>query len=145
MLSRSLASRSLHAARFGPLSFHRFNSQSAMHGGDPETLEREKRRNLEKKQHLTSTPHEGAPGWNEYLASQSEAFVKADRHVADGPPSSDLAERTVKHVKERHVQSSGLGSREEAKYERDEVEGPLKTSATGKLQHEVKQTSEEDK
>lgn len=48
-----------------------------MHDNDPELLEREKRKNLEKKQHLTSTPHEStAPGWNEHLASSSEAHVK---------------------------------------------------------------------
>jgi hypothetical protein len=32
---------------------------------------------MEKKQHLTSTTHEEqAPGWNEYLASSSEAHIK---------------------------------------------------------------------
>ncbi|KAE9384991.1 hypothetical protein BT96DRAFT_614016 [Gymnopus androsaceus JB14] len=63
---------------------------STMHDNDPHTLETEKKRNLSKTQHTTSTPHEHAPGWNEHLASQSEAHVKADRSTgtpegADGP------------------------------------------------------------
>lgn len=40
--------------------------------------------------------------------------------------------RTVEHVRRRH--SVPMSSREEAKYERDEVEGPLKTSATGTIE-----------
>jgi hypothetical protein len=48
-----------------------------MHDNDPEILELEKRRNLAKIQHKTSTPHAHAPGWNEHLASASEASVKA--------------------------------------------------------------------
>ncbi|KAF8529839.1 hypothetical protein JB92DRAFT_3106532 [Gautieria morchelliformis] len=106
----------------------RLVSQSAVHDGNPEVLDTEKRRNLEKKQHLTSTTHEEhAPGWNEYLASSSEANVKADRLGQDGPPTTDLTERTLRHLKLRHHG----GSREEASYERDEVQGPLKNSTTG--------------
>lgn len=36
----------------------------------------EKQRNLSNKQHRTSTPLSNAPGWNEHLASASEASVK---------------------------------------------------------------------
>lgn len=39
-------------------------------------LERGKRRNLSGIQHETSTPIDDAPGWNEDLASASEAHVK---------------------------------------------------------------------
>ena len=39
-------------------------------------LELEKQRNLSKQQHKTSTPISGAPGWNEALATTSEAAVK---------------------------------------------------------------------
>ena len=43
-------------------------------------LEEEKRRNLRGEQHKTSTPHpKHAPGWNESLASASEAYVKVCR------------------------------------------------------------------
>lgn len=52
-------------------------SGSTIHGNDPELLEQEKQRNLNKEQHHTSTPHEHAPGWNEYLATTSEAYTKA--------------------------------------------------------------------
>lgn len=52
-----------------------------MHDNDPELLEQEKQRNLQQKQHLTSTPHEHAPGWNEYLASTSEAYTKVDDDI----------------------------------------------------------------
>ena len=41
-----------------------------------QTLEREKRRNLNGNQHKTSTPIDDAPGWNEDLATASEAHVK---------------------------------------------------------------------
>ena len=47
-----------------------------MHDNDPVTLEAEKQRNLANKQHATSTPISEAPGWNEHLASSSEAHVK---------------------------------------------------------------------
>lgn len=47
-----------------------------MHNGDPDIIELEKKRNLSNEQGKTSTPHEFAPGWNEDLASVSEAYVK---------------------------------------------------------------------
>ncbi|KAJ7922658.1 hypothetical protein B0H13DRAFT_1707677 [Mycena leptocephala] len=72
-----------------------------MHDNNPETLEREKHRNLAGKQDETSEPHEHAPGWNEPLASSSEASVKADK--AGGSPE-DLQKSTVES---RH--SSGKG------------------------------------
>jgi hypothetical protein len=62
-----------------------------------------------------------------------EMAIKADRLVQDGPPTIELTERTLKHLKRRH-HDGGDGtksSREEASYERDEVQGPLKTSSTG--------------
>ena len=52
---------------------------STVHDNDPDTLEREKQRNLAQKQHLTSTPVSEAPGWNESLATSSEANVKVGR------------------------------------------------------------------
>jgi len=47
-----------------------------MSNDDPDIIELEKKRNLSKEQGKTSTPHEFAPGWNEHLASVSEAYVK---------------------------------------------------------------------
>lgn len=47
-----------------------------MHDNDPHILELEKQRNLANKQHATSTPMSEAKGWNEHLATASEAYVK---------------------------------------------------------------------
>ena len=92
---------------------------------DPfQLLEEEKLKNLAGKQHKASSPHDHAPGWNEYLASASEATVKADK--SDGDPET-LQKKTIEHVKARHHsedQTVGV----EASYERDEIEGPLKGS-----------------
>jgi hypothetical protein len=41
-----------------------------------QVLEAEKQKNLSGTQHKTSTPHDHAPGWNEHLASSSEASIK---------------------------------------------------------------------
>lgn len=60
-------------------------------------LEQEKKRNLSKSQHKTSTPHKYAPGWNEYLASASEANVKVHRSAH---PHSGL---TLIHYSGRQV------------------------------------------
>jgi len=93
-----------------------------MHDNDPDVLETEKRRNLSKQQHKTSTPHEYAPGWNEHLASASEASVKADRSSA--APTDELQSQTVKYVKARYALDDGT-SPTTAYYPRDEVSGPL--------------------
>ncbi|KAJ6492281.1 hypothetical protein C8R45DRAFT_193621, partial [Mycena sanguinolenta] len=95
---------------------------SARHDNDPETLEREKQRNLSGSQHKTSTPHDHAPGWNEYLASESEASVKADR--PDHPPPEKLQDETVDYVHSRH----GAGNEDAPNHSDDKnerVEGPL--------------------
>jgi hypothetical protein len=52
------------------------HSRSHITNGDPDMVELEKKRNLSKEQGKTSTPHDFAPGWNEHLASVSEAYVK---------------------------------------------------------------------
>ncbi|PCH34298.1 hypothetical protein WOLCODRAFT_160764 [Wolfiporia cocos MD-104 SS10] len=111
---------------------------SSTHENDPHLLETEKRRNLTGQQHKTSTTMEHAPGWNEYLASASEAAVKADG--SDGT-LEELQHRTVKHIKDRHHSNESpiASPREQATntkrmadgegfqavYERDEVSGPL--------------------
>ncbi|OSC97736.1 hypothetical protein PYCCODRAFT_1439975 [Trametes coccinea BRFM310] len=120
---------------------------STMHDNDPEVLEQEKMRNLSKQQHKTSTPLEDAPGWNEHLASASEAAVKADQFA--GSPK-DLQDKTIKYVKDRHhsnesattkeapphepgistshMRHNGTSNAEEAPYQRDEIDGPLKNA-----------------
>jgi len=92
-----------------------------MHDNDPRTLELEKQRNLANKQHATSTPIPEAEGWNEHLATASEAYVKADQSKDS---LATLASKTVEYVRSRHSPDERVGSRE-ATYERDSVEGPL--------------------
>ena len=41
-----------------------------------QVLDTEKARNLKGEQHKTSTTIRNAPGWNQYLASASEAAIK---------------------------------------------------------------------
>ncbi|KAK1215210.1 hypothetical protein PQX77_022198 [Marasmius sp. AFHP31] len=94
---------------------------SSRHENDPDTLETEKQRNLNRTQDQTSTPHKKhAPGWNEHLASDSEASVKADRN-GDGPS----AEETIEQVHSRHNPDAPL----EAKSGKEEVKGPLSKSS----------------
>ncbi|KXN84762.1 hypothetical protein AN958_09062 [Leucoagaricus sp. SymC.cos] len=108
----------------------RNSSTSTMHENDPELLEREKHRNLSGSQHKTSTPHEkDAPGWNEYLASASEANVKADKSTTS---PEDLQSQTVRYVKARHVvDMEGAEENTRAYYTHDTVTGPL-SGAEGK-------------
>ncbi|KAJ4477308.1 hypothetical protein J3R30DRAFT_3703625 [Lentinula aciculospora] len=84
-------------------------------------LDTEKKRNLSKTQHATSTPHDHAPGWNEHLASASEAHVKADRSTAS---PSELTEKTIKYIHDHHSPENDVQPTE-AYYSRDEVDGPL--------------------
>ncbi|KAF7312383.1 hypothetical protein MIND_00251600 [Mycena indigotica] len=93
---------------------------STMHDNDPELLELEKKRNMAGIQHRTSTPHKHAPGWNEHLASASEASLKADK--ADGSPI-DLQGTTVEYIQARH-------SPDEAADLLDQVNGPLSSAKT---------------
>lgn len=103
-----------------------------------QVLGREKQKNLDGNQHKSgSTPHDNAPGWNELLASQSEAAIKADK--ADGLSPEMLSKRTVEHIKARHhAEDSTVGV--EAEYEKDEVTGPLKKAYT-KVKETVTSTS----
>ncbi|KAI0951023.1 hypothetical protein AcW1_008177 [Taiwanofungus camphoratus] len=71
---------------------------SSVHGNDPHVLETEKHRNLSKNQHKTSTTIPSAPGWNEYLASASEAAVKVRRAA---PPPSRTPRLTAAHTARR--------------------------------------------
>jgi hypothetical protein len=101
-----------------------------MHDNDPETLEREKRRNLSSTQHKTSTPIDNAPGWNEDLASASEAHVKADRSSVT---INDLQRKTIDYLNAKHQQDDQMDHRE-ASYLRDEVTGPLGTARVGEFE-----------
>ena len=99
------------------------SSHSTMHGNDPEILEREKHRNLSgtQKHH-----YENAPGWNENLASESEATVKSLRSDTK-TSSADLQKQTIEHLKASDLQNSEESSIT-AKDVKDEVTGPLQTA-----------------
>ncbi|KAL0577145.1 hypothetical protein V5O48_004859 [Marasmius crinis-equi] len=116
----------------------------------PQVLETEKQRNLRHEQHKTSTPHKDAPGWNENLASSSEASVKADRSV--GGPTQD---ETVEYILSRHtpddrVHTAATNMKDEVEgplgIKRDEVSGPLGTAkGRADTEHLVKKTVHEEK
>ncbi|KAG6334140.1 hypothetical protein ID866_4947 [Astraeus odoratus] len=125
---------------------------STVHDNDAELLEREKRRNLSGAQHKTSSTIEDAPGWNEYLASASEAHVKvcctrtppvvmvddvSDEDLqADRSNTSinDLQEKTVKHIYARHHPDDDRPGATGAMYVRDEVAGPLGSAQVGEFE-----------
>lgn len=69
---------------------------------DPEVLEKEKQRNL-KGEVKSSIPN--AHGWNEKLASDSEAAVKAERH-ADGKSIEELQAQTAEHHEKAHKENA---------------------------------------
>ncbi|KAF5326932.1 hypothetical protein D9619_004290 [Psilocybe cf. subviscida] len=99
-----------------------------MHDNDPETLEREKHRNLSGQHDKKSSPHDHAPGWNESLASASEAFVKADKSPRS---AADMQNETVSHFKARTEEESTTSSA------KDEVKGPLSGARGSNANEEV--------
>ncbi|KAH7102748.1 hypothetical protein BKA62DRAFT_769296 [Auriculariales sp. MPI-PUGE-AT-0066] len=103
-----------------------------MHDNDPQVLEREKRKNLAGTQQDSSPHHKThAPGWNEHLASESEAHIKADKSTGT---VDEIVKTTVDYVKRRHPNDSSSQSFET----REEIEGPL-----GKSQNKNMTGSEE--
>ncbi|KNZ81844.1 hypothetical protein J132_10122 [Termitomyces sp. J132] len=103
-----------------------------------QTIEAETLRKLLKQQYKTSTPIKNAPGWNEALASESEASVKADK--SDSPASTlELQEQTVEYITSRY----NPDDRKEpttAGYSREEVNGPLRQAAGNEDSQEAYQT-----
>ncbi|KAI5449292.1 hypothetical protein NCC49_005154 [Naganishia albida] len=65
-----------------------------MSDADAKALEEEKQKNLSGTQ--KSVHPEDAPGWNETLASESEAVIKGERSADE--PIEKLQEETIKHV-----------------------------------------------
>ncbi|PVG04308.1 hypothetical protein CPB86DRAFT_693767 [Serendipita vermifera] len=106
---------------------------SSIHDNDPEILESEKQRNLKGEQYKTSSPHKHAPGWNEYLASTSEAYTKADKSTAT---VEEMQQETLTRVEARHpktvveavaekVTDALEGAKEVATEAKDTIMGPL--------------------
>jgi len=118
------------------------HKNSTMHENDPEVLEREKHRNLSRSSKKSSDLHDNAPGWNETLASASEAsvkvrgplslhlhlltyvtsFIQADRSDTN---VKDMISKTVEFMREKRVENEENGFSTTAIYRRDEVKGPL--------------------
>lgn len=102
LLSRALTATASqpHAA---PRSVRRFGFGSHVSDNDPETIEREMRRNLEAaaKGAARKPPPPGsvpnAEGWNPKLASDSEAVVKAERVEMS---IEEMVEEAVRELKE---------------------------------------------
>jgi len=113
------------------------SSSSTMHDNDPEVLEREKRRNLARHPHQTSSPLDHSPGWNETLATTSEAHVKADQ---DASSPSDLAARTVAHLKAKGLPEETVLLTDDP----DEVSGPLRSAHGGAGAVDTDDTYEEE-
>ncbi|KAA1467666.1 hypothetical protein DENSPDRAFT_832774 [Dentipellis sp. KUC8613] len=113
------------APRFEGQSCRYYSSSN--HNNDPEILEREKRRSLSGHPYQQSAPNDDAPGWNESLATDAEADVKADRSSAS---LHDLVDRTVTHVKAKHSPEERLEA-SEALSDRDEISGPLRGASSG--------------
>ncbi|KAJ7578139.1 hypothetical protein C8J56DRAFT_356869 [Mycena floridula] len=111
---------------------------STRHGNDPEVLQREKERNLSSKSQNKTSPHEHAPGWNEHLASDSEASVKADRSThASG---EQLQNDTVNHLQSRHEEDGANFSTDD----KESMSGPLSSAGPGEAKKEnVKRTTSE--
>ncbi|KAG7566895.1 hypothetical protein FFLO_01396 [Filobasidium floriforme] len=90
----ALRIRSIHVS-----ALRSFPERSQMAGGDAAKLENEKQKNLADQQ--DPSPLKDAPRWNEALASESEAVVKADTSAKKTDPK-DLQGETVEHVKKVH-------------------------------------------
>ncbi|KAF8558175.1 hypothetical protein OG21DRAFT_1433900, partial [Imleria badia] len=76
-----------------------------------------------------STLIDNAPGWNEDLATPSEAYVKADRETTT---FDDLQQKTVDYVQAHHHDPEV--EQTHATYARDEVGGPLGNVGVGEFE-----------
>ncbi|KAI9570570.1 hypothetical protein HD554DRAFT_2083109 [Boletus coccyginus] len=72
---------------------------------------------------------DSAPGWNEDLATPSEAFVKADRETTT---FDDLQQKTVDYVQLHHHDLDV--EQTHATYAREEIAGPLGNARVGEFE-----------
>ncbi|KAJ1916013.1 hypothetical protein IWQ60_008250 [Tieghemiomyces parasiticus] len=79
-------------SKSGPLN-------SEMSDNDPSRIEKAKEELLTGH---TDSSIPNAPGWNETLASESEAIIKADTLVKDGESISKLQKETIEHIQKKH-------------------------------------------
>ncbi|KAF8606497.1 hypothetical protein BDV93DRAFT_604474 [Ceratobasidium sp. AG-I] len=95
---------------------------SAQVNTDADVIEREKQKNLQGRQH---SPHKHAPGWNEALATDAEATIKANQ--ANVTPE-EMTRGTVEHLRKQHPDSLADQVRDHINAPsslKDVVEGPL--------------------
>ncbi|KAF8442451.1 hypothetical protein L210DRAFT_3536637 [Boletus edulis BED1] len=71
---------------------------------------------------------DNAPGWNEDLATTSEAFVKADR---ESTTLDEMAQKTVDYMQSHHDPEN---AQTHATYAREEIGGPLGTAGVGEFE-----------
>lgn len=76
-----------------------FGSHSS--DNDPDVLHKEKERNLQAGK-PKSAVKDLEEGWNEKLASDSEAAVKAERHHDDDESIEELQKKSVHHIRTEH-------------------------------------------
>ncbi|ODQ49756.1 hypothetical protein SAICODRAFT_22165 [Saitoella complicata NRRL Y-17804] len=94
-LARSTLISTSNRLAMGGLRFVGTGSQ--MSDNDPAKLQRAKERHL--KGEDKDKPMDDAPGWNETLASTSEAHVKADKEEGT---MEEFQKKTVQHVSKKH-------------------------------------------
>ncbi|OXB39159.1 hypothetical protein LQV05_004235 [Cryptococcus neoformans] len=99
---------------------------ASKHDNDPNVLAREKARNLSGNQDSSAPHKEHAPGWNEHLATDAEANVKADQAAPDGPPGKELQDKTINHVDKHHHTPEGTSG---AEYHNHPHPGPSPTTS----------------
>ncbi|WVQ78183.1 hypothetical protein IAT38_000266 [Cryptococcus sp. DSM 104549] len=85
---------------------------ASKHDNDPDVLAREKARNLKGTQDSSAPHKEHAPGWNEHLASDAEANIKADQAGPEGKPGKELQDATIGHTHKHHHSEHGRAGAE---------------------------------
>ncbi|KAJ6263796.1 hypothetical protein Dda_2368 [Drechslerella dactyloides] len=94
------ASTRLHAKASTPACAHPYSSYSTVHENDPDKLHEHKHSSL-------AAQKEGKGQWREELASDAEAFIKAEREEikASGEEIERLQKETNKLLKQTGVKS----------------------------------------
>ncbi|CAL8467572.1 g7110 [Coccomyxa elongata] len=85
---------------------------------DPDVLHKEKERNLRAGK-PRSAVKDLEEGWNEKLASDSEAAVKAERHHNDDESIEELQKKSVHHIRTEHHEEEHVV--ESASQEKDDL------------------------
>jgi hypothetical protein len=103
MLTRKLITK-FRISSFSSSTIKQDGFGSHVSDNDPEVLEREKQKSLDARKHPEAGLNGGrglknAPGWNERLASDSEAIVKAELEPEEDPKT--LQQETIEFLKKQ--------------------------------------------